>query len=187
MVALIAILILVMVIGGIFMTKYNSLIQLNKEVDRYWINIDLLLKQRSDEIEKLIPTLESFMHYEKSIIQKVLDARASYIPGVQSESNLKIASELSKNCSGLLALSEGYPELKSDKSFLHLSERISGLESQITIRREAYNEAVTNFNVRIEQLPDVFLANFLRYSSKQLFVVDEDDKIDPVINIKQPA
>jgi LemA protein len=83
-----------------------------------------------------------------------------------------------------LALSEGYPELKSDKSFLHLSERISGLESQITIRREAYNEAVTNFNVRIEQLPDVFLANFLRYSSKQLFVVDEADKIDPVINIK---
>ena len=80
------------------------------------------------------------------------------------------------------ALAENYPDLKADSSFQHLQGRISGLEEQIADRREFYNHAVNQFNTRIEQIPDVFIARGLDYRDQEYFKATAEDRRDVEIS-----
>ena len=86
--------------------------------------------------------------------------------------------QISEALKSVFALSEAYPELGSNNNFLKLQERISGLENEIADRRELYNESVNNYNIRIQSLPDMFIANTLGLPQEVMFKVDENKKKD---------
>ena len=88
------------------------------------------------------------------------------------------AAQLTQGVGRLLAVAEGYPELKANQSFLELQHRISALEEQIAHRREYYNDAVNTQNVRIEQFPDMLLAGVAGLSKRALFEATTEDKVD---------
>jgi len=75
-------------------------------------------------------------------------------------------------------VAENYPELKADRSFAQFQSRISEIENQISDRREFYNDSVNTFNIRIEQIPDLFVARMLGYAARELFQADESDRTD---------
>lgn len=165
-------------VGAYFVTLYNGLINLDKQTGRAWSNIDVLLKQRHDELPKLVSTVEGYMAHERETLERVIQARNAMTSargvGETAEANSQLEGALRK----LFALAENYPDLKADSSFLHLQSRISEIEDQIADRREFYNHAVNVFNVRIEQIPDLFIARMLSYAPREYFKASETDRQD---------
>lgn len=148
---------------------YNGLITVLRNIDKAWANILVLLKQRHDEIPKLVAVCEDYMQYEKEAMKEVVSTRSdclqikSVAESSQAEENLSMALK------SLYAVVENYPALKSSENFQQLQYRISYLEDQISDRRVFYNESVNNYNTRICQLPDYFVAYYLKFSPRNLF------------------
>jgi len=166
-----------------FFTVYNGLIQVKENIKKSWANIDVLLMQRSDEIPKLIKVLKSFVKHEKKMFDNVMDARTSYLGASSVSEKADADNRMSEALKSVFALSEAYPELGSNDNFLKLQERISSLENEIADRRELYNESVNNYNIRIQSLPDMFIANTLGLPQEVMFKVDENKKKDIDIDL----
>ena len=176
---------LLALVGYVFMI-YNGLISLKENIQKAWANIDVILKQRHDELPKLISLCESFAAFGKGVLDRLMKARENYFKAGSVGSKAKASSEVTAALQGLFALAENYPEIKSNQHFMQLQDRISHLEETLADRREFYNDSVNNYNIRIQQIPDVFVAGFLRYRKEELFQVSEAEKQDVEINIKLP-
>ncbi|MEQ8938932.1 MAG: LemA family protein, partial [Gammaproteobacteria bacterium] len=140
---------------------YNNLVSLKHNVSKAWSNIDVLLKQRHDELPKLIETCKQYMGYEQETLEKVIQARSDVAAAREKGDVAALGpaeTQLRLGLGNLFALAEDYPDLKANENFKHLQQRISGLEETIADRREFYNESVNINNVRIEQFPDVIVA-----------------------------
>ena len=165
-----------------FVSVYNGLIMVSRNIDKAWANIDVLLKQRHDEIPKLISVCEGYMKYERETLEKITAARTSCIQAKSVEDSSQAEGDLAKSLKTLFAVAENYPDLKANANFTQLQARVSYLESQITDRREFYNDSVNIYNIRINEIPDVFIARQLNMQSRDLFKVADEDKQD--VNIK---
>ncbi len=157
---------------------YNNLVLLKHNVSKAWSNIDVLLKQRHDELPKLIETCRQYMGYEKDTLEKVIQARSAVAAAREKGDVAALGpaeTQLRLGLGNLFALAEDYPDLKANETFQHLQGRISELENAIADRREFYNESVNNNNVRIEQFPDVIIARNLGFGPRDLleFSVEE--------------
>jgi len=168
-----------------FVMIYNNLVRLKHNVSQAWANIDVLLKQRHDELPKLIETCKQYMGYEKDVLQKVTEARAAVNKAQTSGSVAalgKAETQMRLGLTSLFALSENYPELRANESFQHLQARITQIEAQLADRREFYNDSVNANNVRIEQFPDGIVANMFRFGPRELLKFDEAELKD--VNVK---
>ncbi len=161
-----------------FVSIFNGLIRLSRNIDKAWANIDVILKQRHDEISKLIKVCEGYMKYERETLEKITAARTACIQAKGVGDSAVKENELTGLVRHLFAVAENYPDLKTNQNFLQLQERTSYLENQIADRREFYNDSVNNYNIRIHQIPDMFVAGLLNMSDKQLFIVHDEDKKD---------
>lgn len=166
-----------------FFTVYNGLIQVKENIKKSWANIDVLLMQRSDEIPKLIKVLKSFVKHEKKMFDNIINARTSYLGANSVSEKADADNQISEALKSVFALSEAYPDLGSNENFLKLQERISGIENAIADRRELYNESVNNYNIRIQSLPDMFIANTLGLPQEEMFKVQENKKKDIDIDL----
>lgn len=162
-------------------TLYNHLVSLKHNVDKAWANIDVLLKQRHDELPKLVETCKQYMSYEQETLEKVMQARAA-VSAARERGDVgalgPAETQLRMGLGNLFAVAEAYPDLKANDNFQHLQSRISGLENAIADRREFYNESVNMNNIRIEQFPDVMLARMFNFLPKQLLEFSEEEKKD---------
>ncbi len=160
---------------------YNRLISLKHDTAKAWSNIDVLLKQRHDELPKLIETCKQYMQHERETLERVMQARSS-VCTARKTANLRALgvaeSQLHQGLTSLFATAEAYPQLKADESFRNLESRITGLENAIADRREYYNEVVNSNNVRLEQFPDIFVARLFDFDSFDLLQYSEAEKTD---------
>jgi len=160
---------------------YNSLVNLKHNVSKNWSNIDVLLKQRHDELPKLVETCKQYMKHERETLTQVMEARAG-VASARADGDVgKLGAAegmLRAGLGKLLAVAEAYPELKADQSFQHLQTRITGLENTIADRREFYNESVNIYNVRIEQFPDLLIARPFNFTPRELLEFEEAELRD---------
>lgn len=168
-----------------FTSIYNGLIVLSKNIDKAWANIDVLLKQRHDEIPKLIKVCEGYMKYERQTLEKITAARTACLSAKNIGELSQAEGELAKSLKTLFAVAENYPDLKANQNFVQLQQRVSYLENQLADRREFYNDSVNNYNIRINQIPDLFVAQMLRLGPKELFKISEEETKD--VDIKFDA
>ena len=164
---------------------YNNLVSLKHAVSKACSNIDVLLKQRHDELPKLVETCRQYKNFEQETLEKVMLARAAAHSARQSGDVAgvgKAESAMRLGLGNLFAVAEAYPELKADQSFQQLQGRITGLENSIADRREFYNESVNANNVRIEQFPDVVIARMLNFKAADLLEFSENETVD--VNIR---
>jgi LemA protein len=181
------IIVLVIVIGvGLYgVTIYNGLVALKHSVAKAWSNIDVLLKQRHDELPKLVEVCKQYMGYEKDTLERVIAARSAVFAAREAGDMGKLGAAetlLRKGLGNLFAVAESYPDLKANENFRHLQERITSLENAIADRREFYNESVNLNNVRIEQFPDVILARWFSFGQRDLLEFSEEEIAD--VNLK---
>ena len=173
------ILILVSIGGALYVVaQYNSLVQMKNDIDKAWANIDVLLKQRHDELPKLIESCKGYMQYEQKTLQLVVEARNAYQSATTVPGKAQADSMVTGALKTLFALAENYPDLKANHNFLQLQGRITELEEKIADRREFYNDSANNYNIRIQQVPDVFVADMLNFQPHDLFKVTEEDRHD---------
>lgn len=178
----------VIIIGlGLYVVAvYNRLVRLKHNVSRAWSNIDVLLKQRHDELPKLVETCKQYMQYEKDVLERVVKARASVAEARMAGDVGALGAaetEMRIGLGNLFAVAENYPELKANETFQHLQQRITGLESQIADRREFYNDNVNANNIHIEQFPDTIVARLFGFGLRDLLEFSEADKAD--VDVKQ--
>lgn len=172
---------------GFFLSIYNSLIEMKNNIGRSWANIDVLLKQRHDELPKLIKVCEAYMQHERAVFDKLSEARAALAGAGSVKQRADAENGITRALGQFFAVAENYPDLKANTSFASLQGRISELENAIADRREFYNDTVTMFNTRIEQIPDSWVANGMVLQHAELFKIDEADREDPKVAFKMTA
>jgi LemA protein len=169
---------LLFVVGVLVYTVilYNELVRLRNDNDRAWANIDVLLKQRHDEIPNLVETVKGYMQHEQQTLLAVTQARAASMNAASIGQKAQADLQMTGALRGLFAVAENYPQLKANENFLKLQNRISQLEDHIADRREFFNDDVNTYNTRIGQIPEVFVASFMSLKPRPMFQVSDDDR-----------
>jgi LemA protein len=160
---------------------YNGLVGLRENIKAAWANIDVLLKQRHDELPKLIETCKRYMQFEQETLEKVMRARATVDQASASGNVAAVGAaeqQLRSGVTRLFAVAESYPELKSDQTFKQLQGRITSLEESIADRRELYNDQVNLNNIRVKVFPDVLIAQQFGFQPAQLLEFSLEEKRD---------
>ncbi|MFA5170095.1 MAG: LemA family protein [Sulfuriferula sp.] len=165
---------------------YNNLVSVKHAVAKAWSNIDVLLKQRHDELPKLVEVCKQYKQFEQSTLQKVIEAR-SQVQTAREHQDIPALGQaegmLRAGLGGIFAVAEAYPELKANENFMQLQMRISSLENAIADRREFYNDSVNINNVQIEVFPASILAKMFGFDDKPLLVFSSEEKAD--VDMKQ--
>lgn len=165
---------------------YNNLVRVKHNVSKAWSNIDVLLKQRHDEIPKLVETCKQYMKFEQETLEKVMQARSRVSEARQNQDvpGLGLAEgALRLGLGQLFALAEDYPELRANENFQHLQGRISTLENTIADRREFYNESSNINNIAIETFPDLIVARLFGFGPRDLLEFEAGETAD--VNVKE--
>jgi LemA protein len=160
---------------------YNGLVVLKHGVSKAWANIDVLLKQRHDELPKLVEVCKQYMKHEQETLERVMQARALVADARAHEDAAELGPAEGALRSGLIRLyaaAEAYPNLKANDNFQFLQQRITGLENAIADRRELYNDSVNINNVRLEQFPDLLIARLFGFSPRHLLEFSEEERRD---------
>jgi LemA protein len=177
-------------IAGFFVyliTIYNGLVAIKNDIDKAWANIDVLLKQRHDELSKLLDVTKGYADFERETLTKITQARSQYSQAITLDQKAQADQSMTSALRGFFAVAENYPELKANASFMQLEQRITALENQIADRREFYNDSVNTFNIRIQQVPDTFVAAFMRLTPRTLLRVEEAEKADVQMSFHSQA
>jgi LemA protein len=160
---------------------YNNLVQLKHAVSKAWANIDVLLKQRHDELPKLVEVCKQYKQFEQATLERVIAARSRVQAAREGQDIAALGAAegaMRASLGGLFAVAEAYPELKTNENYMQLQTRITGLENGIADRRELYNESVNIYNVRIEQFPDTLIAKALNFDAQPLLEFSTQEKSD---------
>lgn len=161
---------------------YNHLVMVRHNVDKAWANIAVLLKQRHDELPRLVAVCREHMRYEQDVLERLTRARAAAVAARDSRNVGGIGgaeAALRTSLQALFALAESYPTLKAETSYAELAARIAGLETAIADRRSFYNESVQIHNVAIGQFPQNLLAMAFAFRPRQLLTFDPAERRDP--------
>ena len=177
-------LIAVLIFYGI--TLYNHLVNVKHAVAKAWANIDVLLKQRHDELPKLVEVCKQYKQFEQATLQKVIEAR-SQVQAARQQQDIPALGQaegmLRMGLGSIFAVAEAYPELKANEHFMQLQTRITSLENGIADRRELYNETVNINNVQIEVFPASIVAKLFNFGEKPLLEFSSSEKAD--VDMKQ--
>jgi len=160
-------------------TVYNTIIRMRNNIKKSWANIDALLKQRHDELPKLIDSVKGYMKYEEKLLTKMTLARTKFLNAQNTQEKIEADNMISEALKSIFAVSENYPDLKASKNFIQLQSRISELENELSDRREFYNDSVNEFNIEINQFFDKTIAGLMGETEKKpMFKVSEENKLD---------
>ncbi|OGS95319.1 MAG: LemA family protein [Gallionellales bacterium RIFCSPLOWO2_12_FULL_57_18] len=165
---------------------YNHLVSVKHAVAKAWANIDVLLKQRHDELPKLVEVCKQYKQFEQATLQKVIEAR-SLVQTARQQQDIPALGQaegmLRMGLGNIFAVAEAYPELKANEHFMQLQTRITSLENGIADRRELYNESVNINNVQIEVFPASIIAKLFNFGEKPLLEFSAAEKAD--VDMKQ--
>jgi LemA protein len=175
---LVSVAFLLFVVGALVyvVILFNELVRLRNDNDRAWANIDVLLRQRHDEIPNLVESVKGYMAHEQQVLTALTQARAASQQATTLAQKAQADVMMTGALRGLFAVAENYPNLKASDNFLKLQTRISELEERIADRREFYNDDVNTYNTRINQFPEMFLAGMMGLKARQLFQVSDEDR-----------
>src|ERR1700739_3138746 len=155
---------------------YNELVRLRNDNDRAWANINVLLKQRHDEVPNLVETVKGYMQHEQQTLTAITQARGASMNAASIRQKAQADLQMTGALRSLFAVAENYPQLRANDNFLKLQTRISELEERIADRREFFNDDVNNYNTRITQISDVFVASFMSLKPREMFKVSDEDR-----------
>ena len=174
---------IILVIGMVVLVSYvvgvyNMLVRLANNIDKAWSNIDVILKQRHDELPKLVQVCNSFMTHERETLESVTKARNAYRESVNVTDKAQAENQIVGALGKLFAVAEQYPDLKADQEFIALQQRISVLENTIADRREFYNDSVNLYNIAIQKIPTCWVAEEIGHSTRPLLTIAPSDRKD---------
>ena len=184
-IALIFLSILIILIPIIYVIiVFNKLIKLRNQVKESWSSIDILLKKRTDLIPNIVEVIKGYSKYEKKTITEIIKDRSNVLNATSKEESIKNNEALSKSVDKILLLKEEYPELKADKNYMSLQNKLSDLEDEISNSRIKYNKDVLKYKNEIEKVPSNIIANIFKFKPELFFEIDKEEKENQKISFK---
>ena len=157
--------------------SYNGFVTLRNKVRNQKSQIDVELKRRFDLVPNLVETVKGYANHEKTALEDVVKARNSYVSaGNNTAQALEADNALSGALSRLFALSEGYPELKANTTFLNLQNELSDIEKRIVYARQFYNDSVLKLNNKVEKFPSNIVAGLFKFNAEAFFEATDSEK-----------
>jgi LemA protein len=179
-------LVVVVAIGGI-----NSIPRLEETVNASWAEVQNQYQRRADLVPNLVETVKGYANFEKQTLTDVINARANATKVTITPENLSdpeamkrfeaAQGQLSSALSHLMAISENYPDLKANQSFLALQSQLEGTENRIAIARRDYIATVQEYNTRVRTFPGVLWAHIYGAQPKQTFTATQGADIAPAV------
>jgi LemA protein len=166
-----AIVLVAVVVGGTFVSKWNQLVTMDTDIKAKWAQVDNQLQRRADLIPNLVETVKGFAAQEKSIMESIANARAKMAGAGSVQDRIVASNELSSALSRLLVVVENYPQLKSDATFARLMDELAGTENRLSVERKRYNDSVQVYNTTIRQFPSNLIAPILGFKEQPFFEV----------------
>lgn len=169
---------------------YNSLVELEENVENAWSQVENQYQRRADLVPNLVNTVKGYAKHEQETFTQTMEARAKATQITIDPSNVTpqqladfqaAQGELSQALGRLLAVSERYPELKADKSFLNLQAQLEGTENRCTVARQQFNDTAKQYNVRVRRFPGNIIASMFGFEKKPYFEADEEAKKAPKV------
>lgn len=176
---IITIIILILLATGIIsvvVAAYNKLVMLKFNTQKAYANIDVLLKQRADEIPNLIKVVKEYMNYEEKVLTQLTQLRTQFLNSNDTNEKIELSNQMDKTMKSVFAVSENYPNLQASANFSELQKRVSDLENALSDRREFFNESINMYNIGISEFPSVLLAKIFGYKEKSLLQISEQEK-----------
>jgi len=171
---LIVLVVLVLGIGLWLVVSYNGLVKLKNRVESAWAQIEVQLNRRHDLIPNLVETVKGYASHEQETLQQVISARNAAVAATSPAEQATAEKAVSGALANVFALSEAYPDLKANQNFLALQEELTSSEDRVAYARQYYNDAVNQYNTKIESFPAVFIAKRAGFGERQYFQAEGD-------------
>jgi len=156
------------------MLTYNGLVSLRNKIENAWAQIDVQLKRRYDLIPNLVETVKGYAAHERQTLEAVVQARNTAMAATGPHEQAQAENMISGALKSIFALSEAYPDLKANQSFLDLQEELTGTEGRIAYARQYYNDSVYRYNTKIQSFPSNLLAKQFRFDEREYFEAEGD-------------
>lgn len=173
----------VVVLGAVAyaIVVYNGLVNKKNKVANSWSQIDVQLKRRFDLIPNLLETVKGYAAHEKQTLESVMEARTRYMSAGSHQDMIKASGELSQGLNRIFALSEAYPDLKSNVNFQELQRELSKTEDKIMFARQFYNDVVMEYNNAVQMFPGSIFARRFYFVEEPFFNIDEGEAANPQV------
>jgi LemA protein len=181
--AVFAVALLVAIGGFIVLTSYNAVVALRQRIDKAWANIDVVLKQRHDQLPNLVAAVRGLMAFERDVLTRVTEARAAYAPTAPIHDQAVTSEATTAAVRSLFAVVERYPDIKAAANVADLQDEIERLEGMIADRRELYNDQVYRYNTRIAQVPGVLIAPLFGWQAREFFAAEPEELARPDVEL----
>ncbi len=167
------IIIVLLVIWFIFM--YNGLVKKKNYIKEAWASIDVQLKRKTNVLKNLVDTIKMQTKYESETLEKIIGMRSQMLSGDKSEA-MEANDMISKMIPSIVAVSESYPELKSNQSFLHLMDDIKNVEDKIAYARTRYNTTVVDYNATVQTFPTLIIAGMFGFKTEKTYEISQEER-----------
>ena len=164
---------LLVLLALIFVAQYNRLVRLHVSVDEAFAQIEVQLKRRADLIPNLVEVVKGYAAHEKDTFEKVVNARAKATTATTVADVAAADGAMTQALRGLLAVAEGYPDLKASANFLSLQDELSGTENKVSFARQFYNDNVRSLNTAVKTIPTSFFAPLAKVSAREFYEVED--------------
>lgn len=164
-----AVVVLMLILGGCYFSGRNALIAQDENVNEHWSQIEVQLQRRADLIPNLVSSVKGFAKHEEKIFTELASARAHLLSAKGPSEKAAAGAELNGALGRLLAISENYPDLKSNQNFIRLQDELAGTENRISVARGRYNSSVREFNRAIRSFPGSMFAGELDLKPREYF------------------
>lgn len=179
------IVIILVVIALLFISKYNSLVTAEENVDSKWAQVENQLQRRYDLIPNLVESVKGYANHEQEVIANITEARAQMGNASSPEEQAVANDALTGALSRLLVVVENYPNLKADANFRQLMDELAGTENRLAVAREDYNNEVQQFNKHVKRFPGNLIAGMFGFEQKEYFKAAAGADKAPSIDFSQ--
>ena len=154
---------------GSFKSTQNQLVQKDEAVKSAWSQVDVDLERRADRIPNLVETVKGFTKEESTVYGDIANARAGLLNAQGPEAKIAASGRMESAFGRLLALTENYPQLKSNEQFMRLQDELSGTENRISVSRRRYNQTLQDYNTFVREFPNSVWAGMLGFHENKAY------------------
>ncbi len=166
---IVVIVIAVLLIFGSYVSAKNQMVAKDESVKSSWSQVDIVLQRRADLIPNLVSTVKGYAKHEETVFGDIANARAGLLNARDPQAKIEANGRLDSAFGRLLALSENYPDLKSNQNFLALQDQLEGTENRIAVERRRYNETLRDYNTYIRQFPNSVWAGMAGFHANNAY------------------
>src|SRR6267378_4072232 len=185
----VVILIVILLVGfSSYIGSRNQMVTKNEAIKSTWAQVDVVLQRRADLIPNLVETVKGIATQEQVVFGDIAKARSALLSASTPAGKIAANGQLDGALGRLLAISENYPQLKSNENFLRLQDELAGTENRIAVERKRYNDTLRDYNTYVQQFPNSFFAGIAGFKPNEAyFEAAPGSREVPKVNFSSPA